>query len=96
MLVVDGYQRLGEISSISRLVFLSGNFECSFGHLKTTADISRVRRDLAGYQANSALIKDALEVFHRQEGASDATPDDHGNLLAVVGLVDETVVAYTR
>jgi hypothetical protein len=43
MLVVDGYQRLGEISSISRLVFLSGDFECSFCHLKTTADISRVR-----------------------------------------------------
>ena len=40
MLVVDGNQRLGEIPSIGRLVFLSRDFQCSFGHLKTTADIS--------------------------------------------------------
>jgi len=96
MFVVDGYQWLGVIPSIGCLVLLSGDFECSFGHLKTAADISRVRRDLAGYQANSTFIKDALEIFHWKEGTSDATPDDHGNLLTVVRLVDKTVVTYTR
>ena len=96
MLVVDSYQWFGVIPSIGCLVLLSGDFECSFGHLKTAADISRVRRDLAGYQANSTFIKDALEIFHWKEGTSDATPDNHGNLLTVVRLVDKTVVTYTR
>lgn len=95
MLISHNGELLREIASVCVDILLSGNLESSLSHLQASTDVARVGRNLTCNKTDGLLIKDGVFAWLRLETASDTTADDLGNLLSVIGFIDQTIVAYS-
>ena len=87
MLVAHSRQWLGVTATIGSKVVFSGDFEGTLGYLETSTDISRVGGHFTRHKADGSLIEDTWDSRLRKERASYATPDNHGDLLSIIGFV---------